>query len=67
MTLVEALKKGDLVRRTTWPWWKCYNNIKHDPTQIWQILERPAQNRWATSILYEDAIAEDWETIKEIP
>lgn len=67
MTLTEALKQGDLVRRKSWPWWKCYNNIEHSPDQIWIILERPAYNGWRDVISWRDAIAEDWEVIEETP
>jgi hypothetical protein len=67
MTLVEALKKGDLVRRKAWPWWQCLNNISHNPTRVWAILERPAYNGWQETLSWVDAVAEDWESIKKTP
>jgi hypothetical protein len=65
MTLTEALKEGPLVRRESWP--KYYNNLAHDKTKIWVVLERPALNRWETKIPYEDAIADDWVVIEDTP
>lgn len=67
MTLTEALKQGDLVRRRSWPWWKCLNNGQRIAKQVWEIEENPRDNGWASIINWEDAIAEDWENIKELP
>jgi hypothetical protein len=44
MTLTEALDKSIVVRRTSWPWWKCLNNVVKDPKRIWAIEERPRLN-----------------------
>lgn len=67
ITLTEALKRGDLVRRKSWPWWKCLNNEAHDTKRIWVVTDNPRKNGWCSDLSYEAAIANDWEVVTEIP
>lgn len=67
MTLTEALKQSDYVRRKAWPWWKCLNNEAKEATRVWALLERPFLNGFLFRLAWEDAIADDWEALEQVP
>ena len=68
MTLIEALKQSNYVRRLSWGWsYYWYWDADLDE-EVWKgNSNNPRANRKDRWIRYEDAVAEDWVPIEDAP